>query len=94
MGREYNVAHGTARSRSKQELYLTLVKIACFQASGGRCGWKPHLPGTYVATWRSLLQKTQLLTARSIDAKLTEIRTEIERTLGISKIYRGDSLNL
>ena len=21
-------------------LYLTLVKIACFQASGGRCGWK------------------------------------------------------
>ena len=21
-------------------LYLTLVKIACFQAYGGRCGWK------------------------------------------------------
>ena len=21
-----------------------------------RCGWKPHLPGTHVATWRSLLQ--------------------------------------
>ena len=47
-------------------LYLTLVKIACFQASGGRCGWKPHLQGTHVATWRSLLQKTQLLTVRSI----------------------------
>ncbi len=23
-----------------KNIYLTLVKIACFQASGGRCGWK------------------------------------------------------
>ncbi len=31
-----------------------------------RCGFQPHLPETHVATWRSLLQKTQFLTERSI----------------------------
>ncbi len=51
---------------SCRDLYFILLKIAYFQASGCRCGWKPHLRGTHVAIRRSLLQKTQFLTARSI----------------------------
>ena len=53
-------------AKFKKMLYFTLLKIAYFQASGCRCGWKPRLRGTHVATWRSLLQKTQFLQARSI----------------------------
>ena len=41
--------HGNPINLSSDNVYFTLLKIACFQASGGRCGWKPHLRGTHVA---------------------------------------------
>ena len=29
------------------KVYTSLLKIACFQTSGGTCGWKPHLRWTW-----------------------------------------------